>query len=354
MMYIARQRLSFPALHQSTGGAGSTHGHNYTLTAELAGPVRPDGVIVDYAAVSERLAELRPREVGANTIEALWAAWQPGWAAGVSAHGLTIVDGGGRGGLRHPGGSLFVHSGGFSAAHRTHAPRLSDAENRTLYGICDNPAGHGHNYRVTVWHPTLAALPPDLWAEFDHRNLSVDLPDLRGRNVVTEAIAELIARRVPGAERLRVWETDVFFAEYAPASGAYTLGRRYTFSAAHGFETPAGGAAVYGPCAAAARHGHDFTLAVAVTAPALDPLTETACDLGRVDRAAAHVLADLQEADLDGGVRWLSGGPATPERLAKRIGERLAAELGEALSQVGVWAWPDHEAWQLRGEDGQR
>src|SRR5580704_9519217 len=39
---------------------------------------------------------------------------------------------------------------GFSATHRLHAPELSDAENRAVYGKCNNPNGHGHNYEVEI------------------------------------------------------------------------------------------------------------------------------------------------------------------------------------------------------------
>jgi 6-pyruvoyltetrahydropterin/6-carboxytetrahydropterin synthase len=38
----------------------------------------------------------------------------------------------------------------FAASHRLHAPQLNDAENRELYGKCNNPYGHGHNYVVEV------------------------------------------------------------------------------------------------------------------------------------------------------------------------------------------------------------
>jgi 6-pyruvoyltetrahydropterin/6-carboxytetrahydropterin synthase len=38
----------------------------------------------------------------------------------------------------------------FSASHRLHAPQLGEAENRELYGKCNNPFGHGHNYDVAV------------------------------------------------------------------------------------------------------------------------------------------------------------------------------------------------------------
>jgi 6-pyruvoyltetrahydropterin/6-carboxytetrahydropterin synthase len=38
----------------------------------------------------------------------------------------------------------------FSASHRLHAPQLGEAENRELYGKCNNPFGHGHNYEIAV------------------------------------------------------------------------------------------------------------------------------------------------------------------------------------------------------------
>ena len=38
----------------------------------------------------------------------------------------------------------------FSAAHRLHSEALSAEENAQIYGLCNNPAGHGHNYELEV------------------------------------------------------------------------------------------------------------------------------------------------------------------------------------------------------------
>ena len=38
----------------------------------------------------------------------------------------------------------------FSASHRLHSPEMSDEENRRVYGKCNNPYGHGHNYALEV------------------------------------------------------------------------------------------------------------------------------------------------------------------------------------------------------------
>ena len=54
----------------------------------------------------------------------------------------------------------------FAASHRLHSPQLSDEENRRVYGKCNNPNGHGHNYvaEITVFvpvaMPTCEAPPP--------------------------------------------------------------------------------------------------------------------------------------------------------------------------------------------------
>lgn len=38
----------------------------------------------------------------------------------------------------------------FSSAHRLHSPQLSDDENKQVFGKCNNPKGHGHNYEIEV------------------------------------------------------------------------------------------------------------------------------------------------------------------------------------------------------------
>ena len=76
----------------------------------------------------------------------------------------------------------------FSASHRLHNPALSEAANREIYGKCNHPHGHGHNYflEVTLSGPIapetgmlcdLAALDSAVNREvldrFDHQNLNL-------------------------------------------------------------------------------------------------------------------------------------------------------------------------------------
>lgn len=123
----------------------------------------------------------------------------------------------------------------FAAAHRLHVDTLSDEENRRLFGKCNNPSGHGHNYRV---EPAVAVELPKgdtpaftlqdlerlteeaIIAPFDHTNLNTDVPDFTraGLNPSVEHIARVCYERLGKAmadEHARarllevtVWETD--------------------------------------------------------------------------------------------------------------------------------------------------
>ncbi|MEM9754180.1 MAG: 6-carboxytetrahydropterin synthase, partial [Planctomycetota bacterium] len=78
----------------------------------------------------------------------------------------------------------------FAAGHRLHNPALSDEENRRMFGKCNNPHGHGHNYVVAVTvagQPDANGVVMDLAElerivdatvvdDFDHKNLNVEVP----------------------------------------------------------------------------------------------------------------------------------------------------------------------------------
>lgn len=129
----------------------------------------------------------------------------------------------------------------FAAAHRLHAPELSDQENVAQFGKCNNPSGHGHNYRVepavrvrlahagegrTATRYGLAELERDATAciidRFDHKHLNRDTREFAsdgGLNPSVENIAkvcfELLSSRVRERSHgsadlvsVTVWETD--------------------------------------------------------------------------------------------------------------------------------------------------
>jgi len=123
----------------------------------------------------------------------------------------------------------------FSASHYYHNPALTPEENQRIFGKCNNPHGHGHNYtlEVTVRGPVdarsgfvmdLAELKKVLNREvldaMDHRFLNKEVPEFRDRIPTTENLAIAIWQRLEpklkAAElhRVRVYETPDLFADY--------------------------------------------------------------------------------------------------------------------------------------------
>jgi 6-pyruvoyltetrahydropterin/6-carboxytetrahydropterin synthase len=123
----------------------------------------------------------------------------------------------------------------FAASHRLHSEKLSAEENSRVYGKCNNPHGHGHNYVVeinvsgTVDPATgMIANLTDLDAfverevieAFDHRSLNEEIPVFRDRVPTTENVCIEIYKRLEHfskakLERVRVEETSNNAFEYA-------------------------------------------------------------------------------------------------------------------------------------------
>jgi 6-pyruvoyltetrahydropterin/6-carboxytetrahydropterin synthase len=123
----------------------------------------------------------------------------------------------------------------FNAAHRVHNASLSDEENRELFGKCNNPNWHGHNYvlEVSVRGPIdersgyvidlgrlKAIVQREVIDRVDHRNMNVDVDFMRGINPTAENIIVACWRALdpvvaPGRlTRLRLWETENNHVEY--------------------------------------------------------------------------------------------------------------------------------------------
>jgi 6-pyruvoyltetrahydropterin/6-carboxytetrahydropterin synthase len=116
----------------------------------------------------------------------------------------------------------------FAASHRLHTAKLSEEENKRVYGKCSNPYGHGHNYivEVTVTGPVdpetgmianLAELDPIVQREviepFDQKFLNEEVAEFREEVATTENVCREIFRRLKGfplarLERVRVEETS--------------------------------------------------------------------------------------------------------------------------------------------------
>ena len=123
----------------------------------------------------------------------------------------------------------------FSAAHRLHCNQISDEENRNLFGKCNNPEGHGHNYVIEVTvanevtsdngqviamdrlESTVKRLIID---RLDHKHLNRDVEYFSRINPSVENIATAIYQWLDGQfgsaklDRVKVFETPKTWAEY--------------------------------------------------------------------------------------------------------------------------------------------
>jgi 6-pyruvoyltetrahydropterin/6-carboxytetrahydropterin synthase len=126
----------------------------------------------------------------------------------------------------------------FCASHRLHEPSFSDEENRRLYGICNNPNGHGHNYEIEVTvrgevparsgmvmnlTDLMRLLREGVLPRVDHKHLNHDVPFLEGINPTAENVAialwgeiEPEVRRFGGCRlhRIRLFESRSSYVEY--------------------------------------------------------------------------------------------------------------------------------------------
>jgi 6-pyruvoyltetrahydropterin/6-carboxytetrahydropterin synthase len=99
----------------------------------------------------------------------------------------------------------------FAASHRLHSDRFSDGENRELYGKCNNPHGHGHDYvlEVRVAGPldpvsgqvvnvsTLDRLvAAEVLDDFDHKHMNADVREFQEVNPTSENILGVIEGRL--------------------------------------------------------------------------------------------------------------------------------------------------------------
>ena len=122
-----------------------------------------------------------------------------------------------------------------SASHRLHSDALSPQQNRAVYGKCNNPHGHGHNYTVEVLIG--GAVDPEtgmvvdlkqldsvvrtrVLDRFDHTNLNLD-PLFANRVPTTENLCRAVFELVDGTTaparlvQVRVEETENNFFEYS-------------------------------------------------------------------------------------------------------------------------------------------
>lgn len=123
----------------------------------------------------------------------------------------------------------------FNAAHRLYNPAWSDERNTEVFGKCNNPNWHGHNYELIV--RLIGEIDPDtgyvydmkklsdliktnVLEKLDHKNLNLDVPEFKDLNPSAENIVMVIYNilREKIEDRfdlsIKLFETERNFVEY--------------------------------------------------------------------------------------------------------------------------------------------
>jgi 6-pyruvoyltetrahydropterin/6-carboxytetrahydropterin synthase len=208
------------------GKEARPHGHDYVLTVFYAGtPSDEDGMIVnlndlkpvlaraaqplDGAFLPDGVAYFQTRRPTAgNLVNFLWQNLPPA-VGGAPMVRVVLVETSRLSVEKSLNAMKLTRRYEFAAAHRLHAPQLSEAENNARYGKCNNPSGHGHNYGLEVTvegepdAETGAIIPlpqldeiveREIFARFDHRHLNLDCPEFANLIPTSENLARVIFR----------------------------------------------------------------------------------------------------------------------------------------------------------------
>ena len=123
----------------------------------------------------------------------------------------------------------------FSASHYYHNPEFSAEENRRIFGKCNNPHGHGHNYTLEVTvkgevdpmsgfvvdlKDLKEIMNREVMETVDHRFLNKEVPEFHGVIPTTENLAIAIWKwlepnfKVARLHRVRLYETHDLFVDF--------------------------------------------------------------------------------------------------------------------------------------------
>lgn len=123
----------------------------------------------------------------------------------------------------------------FNAAHRLHNPKWSDEKNQEVFGVCNNPNYHGHNYELEV--KVVGEVDPEtgylidlkilkdvikeqIENRFDHKNLNLDTEEFKNLNPTAEHICfviwQILTQHLDDRYEItvRLYETPRNFVEY--------------------------------------------------------------------------------------------------------------------------------------------
>lgn len=234
------------------------HGHDYTLEVMVRGGIDArNGMVVNITEVDRAVGEFIDRELEGkflgrdhpyfegviptteNIAQYLWDSLD-GALPGCELYRIRLRENHYLYSEKERDAMIrFTRKYHFCTAHRLHADQLSAEENVRVFGKCNNPNGHGHNYYLEV---TVAGEPDpvtgmvislsDLDAivdervvkKFDHKHLNLDTEEFRELNPTSENVVkviwDLLQSELPGLYKIGLYETEKNYFEYSGPTAA--------------------------------------------------------------------------------------------------------------------------------------
>ncbi|WP_138420411.1 6-carboxytetrahydropterin synthase [Aquibacillus sediminis] len=271
MLYLSR-RIDFSAMHSyrisewseeknrevfGLCSNPSGHGHDYKLEVMVKGElVQRSGIVVNTVDIKRIVGDLVEEELDGkflnkehsffqeniptteNIVAYLWDAITP-QLEGCELHRLRLYENPYLWSEKGEGQMVILtRQYHFSAAHRLHSEKLSEEENTQLFGKCNNPYGHGHNYYlevsvkgepdpVTGMVADLAKLDQTVESvvlnKYDHKHLNLDMDEFKGLNPTSEVVAkvtyDMLSDYIPNLYKIGLWETEKNYFEYFGSKG---------------------------------------------------------------------------------------------------------------------------------------
>ncbi|GGF87235.1 6-carboxytetrahydropterin synthase [Paenibacillus abyssi] len=228
------------------------HGHDYTLEVMVKGQIdERSGIVVNISDIDKVVKQLINEEFDGkflnvehpyfeaniptteNIVNYLWNSLE-NRMIGCELHKIRLHENHYL--LAEKGSDTLVHFARkyhFCAAHRLHSQHLTDEENKALFGKCNNPYGHGHNYYVEV---TVSGQPDPVTGmvinlaeldekvnrividKFDHKFLNVDTEEFKEVNPTSDnmvkVIWDMLSSSLSGLYKIGLWETEKNYFEY--------------------------------------------------------------------------------------------------------------------------------------------
>jgi 6-pyruvoyltetrahydropterin/6-carboxytetrahydropterin synthase len=382
------------AFYGPESGGPYGHGHNYEAYFVFNGKVQKiTGMMVNIATIKERIKDVLdarydhkflntdtpPFDEVVPTVENLARellddakiAFEGHIAQPVVCH---LVESPWSEATAYANGKIERHwRTGFSAARRTYSPFLSDEENAKLFGIAASPSGHGHHYRMRITLPgnvdeehgmifreqDALRIIKDLRNRFDHKNLNTDLPELKGKPITTEMLANHFFNELKlytRINRLSLAENDNFSVErIEDISGRHTvMSVSSHFFAAHRLHSPHltnnENDSIYGICNNPNGHGHLYRVECTIS-DGLDRRSGTVYDLGKLNVSLARVLEGWNYKHLDRELPEFQTRPSTSENIVHSLWDQLQEQLEPELYRLRLWETKNNR-FTLRSHKG--